>query len=351
MSQNEPKPEQPPEPPEPPTPPPAAPPSPAGSDASPPAPGPATPPSAPGPATPPPPGPAVAPAPSGYVPAPPPPASSGGKGKVIGIAAGALALVAAVVVGVLLLTGGEDDTEAGDRKNSADTGGKGDEENEDEPDNPGETDGLEDGPAPDEPKPEDDPADPPADGTPYKLVLPQKVLDEYSLMQDESAFDAEDEDFQEAVEAMRVEGGEGVQGMYSTVDVNDPSAFEDPTALEDLRMLMVFGSWGSVADPEASVDGFFDEMEKQVAADSEADTLVGEPRAVQPAGLDGAVMKCQVMRTEGLDEGAQDVPLCAWADNSTVVVTMPIKMQGSVSVEEGAQIAADLRAEVRVKAG
>ncbi|MBW1598496.1 hypothetical protein [Streptomyces sp. JJ38] len=320
MSQNEPTPEKPPEPP------------------------------APGPATPPPSEPAVPPAPPGYVPAPQPPASSGGKGKVIGIAAGALALVAAVVVGVLLLTGGEDDTEAGgDRRDSSDTGGKGDEKNEDKPDNPGETDGLEDGPDPDEPKPEDDPAVPPADGTPYKLVLPQKVLGEYSLMQDESAFDAEDEDFQEAVDAMRVEDGEGVQGMYSTVDVNDPSAFEDPTALEDMRMLMVFGSWGSVADPEASVDGFFDEMKRQVTADGEADTLVGEPRAVQPGGLDGAVMKCQVMRNEGSEEDTQDIPLCAWADSSTVVVSMPIKAQGSISVQDGAQIAAGLRAELRVK--
>ncbi|GAA4679277.1 hypothetical protein GCM10023347_37260 [Streptomyces chumphonensis] len=371
MSHHQPPPDQPPgEPSRPPGPPPAGPPSLDLPPVTPPPPPAADPPAASAPSdqpaeetadvppTLPPPPP---PPPPGHAPAAPGPEAAGpGRGRLIGLAVAAVVLVGAVIAGVLLLTGGDDDTSAvADRKPGASQdaeagrdseGGEGPED-ADRPDaEPGTEDGGDGDRERDGDSPSQDPADRPGGQAPYELVLPEGLLDTYTLIAGEDGgLPTDTTGFDEAIDAMRVEGAQGTQGAYSTWDPSDPESLQDPSALESMEMLIVAGAWGVVQDPEASVDGFFAKLKTEQPADADGE-LQGTPQAMSPDGLDGAVMKCQIMSNVDFEGRAQETSLCVWADDSTVAVVMPIPMSGSRSLAEGAQLTADVRAELRVAA-
>ncbi|GAB3644804.1 hypothetical protein [Streptomyces sparsus] len=246
---------------------------------------------------PPQPGPYGQPAQPGY--GPQPPAGGGkGKGRTIAVAAGALAVVGALIGGFFLFSGGSD---------------------------------L-------------------ADDGPHTLNAPPTLLKEYKKLPEEQEQADGDNEFRDAIEALGVQDAETVEAGYSTVDFADPAAANEG-ALATAKLMMVAGAWGTVDDPEKSVDDFFTFMAAKQAEDPEdSGELIGEPETFEPEALDNAVMKCQRMKSDdGPGDSAIEAPFCVWADHSTVGVIAPMQFVGSTSTEQAAEITAKARSEMRVK--
>ncbi|MGD9483019.1 hypothetical protein WDH52_07110 [Streptomyces sp. TRM70308] len=239
--------------------------------------------------------------PGGYV--PPPPAGKSGKGKVIGLSVGAVAVVGAVIAGVVLLSGGS----------GSDI----------------------------------------ADDGPHKLVAPQEV-GEFMLQEGNTDSPTEQEDFDASLKAVGMENAERLDASYSTLDADDPDAMADPGAFESLKVAWFGGAYGNLDDPEGAVDAFFAQMraDHDKNADSDDSELVGQPQSVSPEGFEGAVMQCQAVKfTGGAGQPEMETPICFWADHSTMGMLMPLAMSGeSTTVEDGAQLTADFREQARVPA-
>ena len=104
----------------------------------------------------------------------------------------------------------------------------------------------------------------------------------------------------------------------------------DPSEPMKGKALSLTGLWGDISDPEKALDGWFKKLEegdKEDGSDSEdvKVELVGEPSTVKPEGFDGAIMKCQSAKftptgdaPSGLGAKTFEVPMCAWADYSTI---------------------------------
>ncbi|MBW1598498.1 hypothetical protein [Streptomyces sp. JJ38] len=238
---------------------------------------------------------------------PPPEPRRGGAGKAIALTVGALVVVGAVIGGIVFLTGGGD-------------GGGADI----------------------------------ADDGPHRLVAPESVGD-YRLSEDEDAAaeaGTEDEKFMAVMQSLGVSDGTSVRGTYGTLseeDAAEPGDSASDNPLTSMKMAFFGGVWGEVDDPERAVDDFFRFVRSEAAKDEGSTTeFVGDPRAFTPEGFEGAVMKCQEIRDE--QDGVKfAAPLCVWGDYSTVGMVVPIPVFGSMSIEAGAQLAADFRAEARVE--
>ncbi|GAA2983952.1 hypothetical protein [Streptomyces fulvorobeus] len=98
------------------------------------------------------------------------------------------------------------------------------------------------------------------------------------------------------------------------------------------KMLYLTGMWGEITDPAKVIDGSFKNAEKEMGKTSgSADiSLVGSPKNITPEGFDGALMKCQNLKTIN-DEadgtaanGPKEIimPVCVWTDYSTVGVVV-----------------------------
>ncbi|MCT2590467.1 hypothetical protein LHJ74_11185 [Streptomyces sp. N2-109] len=235
---------------------------------------------------------------------PPPPQSRGrgrGRGRMLGIVVGAL-LVGAVIGGAIVLTADDgEDTEGG-------------------------------GPVT-------------ADNKKYKLTTPATLLDDYRGSGDGRTvthpLDGEDRRFLNMAE------GTGVSHVYSTLDLT--AGEPDASEIEQAKYLTFIGAYGDVSDPEKSVDTFFSVMENDP---DEGKEMLGNPERVTPAGFDGGVMKCQMMKDDGSDSSADvEMPLCVWADSSTIAaVTLTDEVRGT-SMDEAARSTAAVRQEVRVPVG
>ncbi|MGA6169826.1 hypothetical protein ACPEIF_06125 [Streptomyces sp. NPDC012600] len=96
------------------------------------------------------------------------------------------------------------------------------------------------------------------------------------------------------------------------------------------KVLDLEGYWGEIADPAAVLNGSFENtaQEMQSEDDSVEAKFIGPAEVVEPAGLEGAVMKCRDLqvinkKADGSPEkGPRElvVPICVWADHSTVGV-------------------------------
>lgn len=228
--------------------------------------------------------------PGGY---PPPPPPRGGKGKAIGITIGALAVVGAVIGGVIFLTGLDD-------KNSGSNTVK------------------------------DDGA--------HKLELPQTLGDLKQQPDSPGNEQAEQQGVEANLEKAGMKDGKAVGGTYTNADPGDPGA------VAGMTMLMFHGGWGEVDDPAATLDKLF--VGETRAA--EGVELQGSPESVSPSGLDGALMKCQTAQIseQGMNTAAV---MCGWADKSTVGTVTMLKMAGSATQDETAKKAVELREAARVK--
>ncbi|MGW7242528.1 hypothetical protein [Streptomyces sp. NPDC054804] len=232
---------------------------------------------------------------------PQPPAPGGGRKKT-GLVIGAVAVVAAVAVGAYFVLAG---------------GGSG---------------GLKD------------------DG-PHKLTAPASLLSaKYKRVGDPSEEKASSSDAKDFAKS-GVTDATSVTAIYSTVDLESLDA-TDPTDLakaQTAENLTLFGVYGSVKDPQAALDATFAQMKKEGTSDDDRVKLVGDAQSVSPAGLDGAVMKCQQAQGKSQLTGKQQTAyLCIWADYSTIGMVEPTAGVKTYSVDESAKLAADVRAQARV---
>ncbi|SES06637.1 hypothetical protein [Streptomyces qinglanensis] len=249
-------------------------------------------------------------------PGPPmPPQGGGGKGKTIGIVAGALVLVAAVIGGVVLFTGTDDDKGGGDKGGGSVV------------------------------------AD---DGKKYKLITPATVAGEFdktpgSENSSSNGFSDSDKD------------------KFEQFGVKDPktvsASYESGTGI-DAKKLSFGGVYGEIENPDAVVNAALLMVAKEAKEDPDTSgggkaQLEGEPEEVHPSGLgDDAVMKCQKVKysappgnTSGVDSFT--MPFCMWGDHSTIgfVVTASAAdaLSGKgTSVTEAGETTAKVRKDVRV---
>jgi hypothetical protein len=236
---------------------------------------------------------------------PQPPAPGGGKKKV-GIVIGAVAVVAAIAVGAYFVIGG---------------GGGGSDV---------------------------------ADDGPHKLTTPATVLNSEYKKSDKADSDGgfNADDVKDA-EKHGVKNAKDVNAMYQAGD--------QETNPLGMKMLNFMGVYGDIEDPEAVVDGMFSEMKKNAGKDTDGQ-VVGSPKAYSPAGLDGAVLKCQETKVDagassGSSTGASQMSMavCIWGDHSTLGVIIPVDLADAMSgktadLAAAAEKTAKFRKDVRVKA-
>ncbi|NGO79699.1 hypothetical protein G6045_29185 [Streptomyces sp. YC504] len=232
-------------------------------------------------------------APYGQVPPPPP---VGGNGKKIGIIVGAVVALAAIGGGVWWFMGGS----------GADV----------------------------------------ADDGPHKLTAPESVLDGKFAKQDGGGGTFSGDDTKDA-EKWGVKNPKDVDAEYQAgKDFNQEN-------------LAFAGVYGEIEDPESVVDKAFAQMKAEAAKEPEKGELVGSPKSFN---RDGAAMKCQEAKFknpdgDGTAKGGPkefSLPICIWADYSTVAMVTHINVAGALvgkgtTPEEAADFTAKLRKEVRVK--
>lgn len=263
-------------------------------------------------------------APYGQVPPPPPPQGGGKKAGII--IAAVVAVVAAAVGGYFAFVGGDDDKGKGGGSSNV-AGGGGDET------------GIKD------------------DG-PHKLITPPTALTEYKLSKEAGSESGMTSSDVEEAEKHGVKNAKDVAGQYQSGTEDNPLS---------QKILQFNGVYGDIADPEKVVDAMFGEAEKNAqeggsGSSGEKMTLVGSPKSYSPAGLDGAVLKCQEMKLDfgssgtGSTSGPSKMSMatCIWGDKSTlgIVITTDVAnaMAGrSADLDEAAGKTAKFRKEVRVK--
>jgi hypothetical protein len=238
--------------------------------------------------------------PGGY---PPPPPAQGGGGKKTGLIIGAVVVALAVIGGggYLLLGGGG---------------------------------GLED------------------DGA-HKLTAPATIIGgEYKrAVKDEPKPQPADKDSKAVLAAGGVTDPMSIASTYSTIDLTGITP-GDPEAAEKVskaKNIVFIGVYGKIEDPEKVLDATMAEFKKNTKG---SDTkLIGDPKEVEPDGLDGALMKCQQAESKNKLTGVvQNTHMCLWADYSTIGIVEPIQGAAGTSLDEAAKLAADVRNDVRVKA-
>ncbi|GAA2928681.1 hypothetical protein ACFPN0_10690 [Kitasatospora cinereorecta] len=126
-------------------------------------------------------------------------------------------------------------------------------------------------------------------------------------------------------EAMGIKNPNQVSAQYVSGGKENPLT---------MKSLMLMGFWGEVTDPAKVVDGAFRNAELEMAKDEDSEnvSLVGSPEAVKPAGFEGALMKCQSLKTINEDadgtaaKGPEEIitPICVWTDYSTVGIVVGI---------------------------
>ncbi|WP_105974454.1 hypothetical protein [Streptomyces geranii] len=183
-----------------------------------------------------------------------------------------------------------------------------------------------------------------ADDGAHKLTAPATVLGGEYKKSGDSAADGLSEDEIKDAEAWGVENPKDISAVYASG--------ESLTA----KTLMFAGVYGTIDDPEKVVDAMFAQMKSESAKGTSADDgkLVGSPQEFTPAGFENGIMKCQ--QIESTESGTTTkMPFCIWGDHSTLSYVLTYDLASLASgkastMEEAAELAAKLRADVRVKA-
>ncbi|MEU9341453.1 hypothetical protein AB0D74_09550 [Streptomyces sp. NPDC048278] len=185
---------------------------------------------------------------------------------------------------------------------------------------------------------------------PHKLSAPASILSaKYKRVGDASEQKASSSDAQDLAKS-GVTDATSVTAIYSTLDLAslDTSNPADVAKAQTAENVTLFGVYGSVKDPQAALDATFANIKKDGSSDDSVQ-LTGDAQSVSPAGLDGAVMKCQQAKGKNQLTGkAQTAYLCIWADYSTIGMVEPTAAVKTYSLDESAKIAAGVRGEVRV---
>ncbi|MCX0243832.1 hypothetical protein [Streptomyces drozdowiczii] len=159
-------------------------------------------------------------------------------------------------------------------------------------------------------------------------------------------------------EAMGVKSPVEASAVYGSGDIE-----KNPLTA---KMLMLKGVWGQVDDPEKTLDAAFasakEEMSKDQGEDDSETSLVGSPESFSPEGFDGALMKCQVIKSVNkksdgsVQQGPKEfnTPVCIWTDYSTVGIVFAVDLGAamtnkSMPTEDVADLAAKLYNSSRTK--
>ncbi|MFD4503994.1 hypothetical protein [Streptomyces sp. NPDC058457] len=188
------------------------------------------------------------------------------------------------------------------------------------------------------------------DDGPHKLTAPASLLSgKYKRYGDSSEEKASSSDAKDLAKA-GVTDATSVGAFYSTIDLSSLDT-TDPTSVakaQTAENFTFFGVYGSVKDPQAALDTTFAQMKANSGSDGDV-KLVGDAQSVSPAGLDGAVMKCQQATGKSQLTGKdQTAYMCIWADYSTIGIVEPTAGVKTYTLDESAKIAADVRGAVRV---
>ncbi|WNI15495.1 hypothetical protein [Actinacidiphila sp. ITFR-21] len=191
------------------------------------------------------------------------------------------------------------------------------------------------------------------DGKRYKLATPATVATDYKKSSDPSASqDGFDDDDVALLKKLGMADPQPVSAGY--VEGSETTG----------RLLSFSGAWGSVKDPKKVADGMMAEMRSQAAKDNGVESdgttteLIGGVQTLHPAGADDAVVECQSAKiTDGQSKQAITLPICLWADRSTVGTITPIDLSfftaggGATSAQSTADLLAKVRTDTRVEVG
>lgn len=257
---------------------------------------------------------------------PPVPPQGGGSGKRTGIIIGSVVALVAIGFGVFFATRSDDSGNSAKPGNSAGT-------------NDDKSAGTNDGKGGDSGAVKDD-------GKQYRLITPDTVAGTYKKSTEVDSDDGFEDDDLVLLKSLGMTDPQKVSGTYNS-------------GSELTGTLLEFsGVYGKIPDPQRVVDGMFADLKKQTTEDTTSDggknELVGSPQQVSPAGMDDAVMKCQMSKyTKGTK--SLSTPVCLWADHSTVGTTLPIDLTaatagigGGMPIEDAAALTAKVRQDVRV---
>ncbi|MEV0962338.1 hypothetical protein AB0J25_06935 [Streptomyces sp. NPDC049910] len=137
-----------------------------------------------------------------------------------------------------------------------------------------------------------------------------------------------DKDSPDRLSAKEQSEAEALLGVEDARQAGANYTSGDPEQPLTGKALSLTGFWGEIDDPEKALDGWFRKLEEGGGDDSDDVRIefVGEAADVEPAGFEGALMKCRTARltptgdasSAGLGAKTFEVPMCAWADFSTI---------------------------------
>ncbi|MFD3606879.1 hypothetical protein ACFWXA_02215 [Streptomyces atroolivaceus] len=195
-----------------------------------------------------------------------------------------------------------------------------------------------------------------ADSTKGYKLTPAASVDDYKKGEKTSSSDTMTSKEKSEAEALGIKDAHKAEAQYQSGDLE-----KNPLTA---KMLMMYGNWGEVSDPAKALDGMFAQAKLGMAkSDEDAKTsLVGSPKSVTPAGFEGALMKCQDIKTvndkaDGTPAGGPKemiMPVCIWADHSTVAAVIGVDFGAamtnkSMSQDEVAALTAKLYNTSRTK--
>ncbi len=133
-------------------------------------------------------------------------------------------------------------------------------------------------------------------------------------------------------EAMGVKNPNKVGAQYMSGGEENPLT---------MKSLVLVGYWGEVSDPAKVIDASFENAKQEMAKDEDSGnvSLVGSPENVAPKGFEGALMKCQDLKTVNEDadgsveNGPESItmPVCIWADYSTIGIVVGIDVGAAMT--------------------
>ncbi|MEV2243942.1 hypothetical protein [Streptomyces sp. NPDC049970] len=106
------------------------------------------------------------------------------------------------------------------------------------------------------------------------------------------------------------------------------------------KMLILTGMWGEIDDPAKALDNAFASAQRTISEEDDSEvSLVDSPKAVEPAGFKGALMKCQNLKTVNkeadgsVQKGPKEflTPVCIWSDYSTVGIVVGVDIGAALT--------------------
>ncbi|MEV3930352.1 hypothetical protein [Streptomyces sp. NPDC049944] len=172
-----------------------------------------------------------------------------------------------------------------------------------------------------------------ADSTKGYKLTPAASVEAYKQDTSKASSGAATGESKTNAEALGVKNPQKAEAQYMSGDME-----KNPLTT---KMLILTGLWGEIEDPAKTLDGSFKNAQtKAIENDDDAKaTLVGSPKEVTPDGFEGALMKCQDLKvvndeadgTAAKGPAEMTMPICAWADYSTVSVVIGFDVGGAMT--------------------